>query len=62
MLFNLYIPIFFEVSPFENLEAKTVGIVLFSPKGIPSLLSTNQSHMLQKSLFNGFSILLISLF
>ena len=34
------------------LEAKSIDLVLFSPKYILSLLSTNQSHILQKSSFN----------
>ena len=41
-----------------NLEAKSIDFVLYSPKCIISLLSSNQSHILQKSSFNWFSILL----
>ena len=46
---------------FLNLEAKSIDFVLSSPKLILSLLSTNQSHILEKSTFSCFSIWLISL-
>ena len=44
-----------------ELEVKSIDFVLSSPKSILSLLSTNQSHILQKSSFIQFPILLISL-
>ena len=46
---------------FLSLEVKRIDFVLSSPKWILSLLSTNQSHILEKSKFNYFSISLISL-
>ena len=39
-----------------NLVAKSIDLVLSSPKWILSLLSTNQSQLLSKSLFSCFSI------
>ena len=53
MLFNLYIAIFYGssfISFILNLEAKSISFVLSLPKCILSLLSTNQSHILQNSL------------
>ena len=55
MLFNLYIPIFYGSSliPFIlNLKAKSIDLVLSLSKCILSLVSTNQSHILQNSSFN----------
>ena len=55
MLFNLYIAIFYGssfISFILNLEAKSISFVLSLPKCILSLLSTNQSHILQNSSFN----------
>ena len=39
---------------FLNLEAKSIDFVVSSPMWILSLLSTNQSHILEKSTFNCF--------
>ena len=45
----------------SNFEAKSIDFDLSSPKCILSLLSANQSHILQISSTKWFSILLISL-
>ena len=50
-----------EIFLFLNLEAKSIDFFLSSPKWILSLLSTNRSHVLEKSTINCFSIVLISL-
>ena len=45
-----------------NLEAKSLDFLLSSPNCILGLLSTNQSHILEKSSFKCFWITLINIF
>ena len=54
MFFNAFFKIFF--------EANSIDFVLSSPKWMLTLLSANQSHILEESTFNCFSISSTSLY